>query len=101
MKKEERQPALHYIIERASTRPLKRGSSTKRPHTVMSLALAVLGTWTFVLATNSLSKQFFANVAYVGWVTELLQFAFVFLTAWQPAANVSASAVTGDDNAAA
>lgn len=73
---------------------------SKRPHTVMSLVLAILVTWSFVFATNSLSKQFFATVAYAGWITELLQFAFVFLTAWQPTKKASATDATGNDSSA-
>lgn len=63
-----------------------------RQHTVKSIALAVLITWSFTYSTNGLSKQLFASVPYAGWIDVLLQFVFVFMVAWRFAPKVPTSA---------
>lgn len=71
-----------------------------RPHTVKSITLAVLITWTFTSSTTGLSKQLFAGVAYADWIEVLLQFVFVFMVAWRFAPKVPASAeISGGDAA--
>jgi uncharacterized protein (DUF486 family) len=72
-----------------------------RPHTVKSLVLAILVTWSFSFSTYGLSKQLFANVAYANRLVELLQFVLVFLMAWRSAPKVPTSAVADGGDAAA
>lgn len=54
-----------------------------RPHTVVSLVLAVLGTWSFILATNGLTKQFYPGHDYIDHAVSVVQLAFVFIVAWR------------------
>lgn len=63
-----------------------------RPHTVKSIALAALITWSFTYSTNGLSKQLFSGISYADWIDVLLQFVFVFMVAWRFAPKVPTSA---------
>jgi|SRR5580704_1824691 hypothetical protein len=54
----------------------------KRPHTVKSLILAILGTWSFSYATAGLAKDFFPAATDYH-IVAVLEAAFVFLIAWR------------------
>jgi hypothetical protein len=53
------------------------------PHSVKSLAVVVLGTWSFNYATTGLARDLIPDVSYAKQVTMVLQLAFVFMAAWR------------------
>jgi hypothetical protein len=58
------------------------------PHSVKSLAVVVLGTWSFNYATTGLARDLFPDVSYAKQITMVLQLAFVFMAAWRLAPKV-------------
>jgi hypothetical protein len=60
----------------------------RNPHSVKSLAVVVLGTWSFNYATTGLARDVFADVSYAKQITIVVQLAFVFLAAWRLAPKV-------------
>jgi hypothetical protein len=65
------------------------GSRVARdPHSVKSLVLVVLGTWSFNYATTGLARDLFPDFSYAKQITMVIQLAFVFMAAWRLAPKV-------------
>jgi hypothetical protein len=93
-------PVTPYILEFARRAPLYAGSLigsqlisgilfwagarvARDSHSVRSLALVLLGTWSFNYATTGIIRDLFSDVSYANQIKLVIQLAFVFMAAWR------------------